>query len=845
MTIILIIAGILLAAVVLQAKEPPVTSRDIERMLPVWKLEQDVILSRNGDMTIAFDVTLPEIFTLSNNEYNALHATWLKAIRVLPVNTVLHKQDIFIRAAYKAKFTEDQDFMQRSSELFFNERPYLEHSCYLMITLKSQDRKAASSAFSNLLRKTLVSPEAVNGKLVQQLLDSAGQFRRILSDGGLVGLRRLTTEEISGTPEAPGLLERYLFLQGAEDKPKIKDIVFKPEWKIGENFLQLYTLADTEDLPGSCSPHINYERYSTDKSKFSIGFASPAGQLLPVNHIYNQYMVISDTPKTLKRLEARRRRLQSLSAYSRENAISRDAVSDFLNEAISQGRQPIKAHFSLLCWTDKRDELKDLRNQAASALAGMEAVPHLEVSGAPQLWWAGLPGNEGDLPENECFETFAEQATCLLNMETAYRSSNSPFGIRLGDRLTGVPLHVDISDEPMKRGITTNRNKIVVGGSGSGKSMFMCHMLRSYVQQGAHCVVVDVGRSYDGLCELVGGYYFAYTEDNPIRFNPFYIAPGDVLDTEKKESIKTLLVALWKQGDESFRRSEYVAISNALQSYYSFLGKYLEIFPCFNTFYEFLQEHFVRELEDDKVKDRDFDIANFLYVLRPFYHQGEFDYLLNATENLDILQQPFIVFELDNIAGHGILFSVVTLIIAELFISKMRKLKGIRKVIVIEEAWKAIARAGMADFIKYLYKTVRKYFGEAITVTQEVDDLVSSPVIKEAIINNADVKIFLDLKKFQNKFEPLQATMGMTEKGRDLVLSINRANEPGRNYREVYIELGNQDMKVYRYEPSRFEYYAFTTEQPEKVKVRQSTEKHGDMRKGIAALVEDEKNGKI
>jgi conjugation system TraG family ATPase len=838
MIVIMILAGVVLAAVLLQSREPEDNSRDIEQTLPLWKVEQDCILSKNGDVTVAFKLVLPEIFSLSNEEYETLHHAWLKAIKILPVNTVLHKQDWFLQSAYQHDLGRvNENLLMRSSDQFFNERPFLDHSCYLMVTLKPSGRKPASSAFSNLLRRKLVPPEHLNTKLMQRLISSTGQFQRILSDSGFVEVQRMHADEITGTAHKPGLLEKYLCLPDEGQSQTLKDIVFKPDMKIGEHYCQLYTLADAEDLPASCSPRINYDKYSTDRTKFAVGFASPIGQLLPVNHIYNQYLIIADAQKTLKRLEQKRTRLHSLSMYSRENAIGRDATAEFLNEAISVGRLPIKAHFNLLCWTDKEEERKELRNQTASALSKMDAVPRLETKGAAQIWWAGLPGNEADLPQNETFDTFAEQASCFLNMETAYRSSKSSFGIRMGDRLTGVPVHVDISDEPMRKGVTTNRNKIVVGGSGSGKSMFMNHLLHSYVQQGAHCIVVDVGHSYEGLCKLVDGYYFTYSEDSPIRFNPFHIPAGEVLDVEKKESIKTLLVALWKHNDETFRRSEYVAISNALQSYYAYLNENQEVFACFNSFYDFLQSHFIAELEADRVKDRDFDIHNFLYVLRPFYKGGEFDYLLNATENLDVLQQPFIVFELDNVKDHPILFPVITLIIMEMFISKMRKLKGIRKVITIEEAWKAIAKAGMAEFMKYLYKTVRKYFGEAITVTQEIDDMLSSPIIKEAIINNADCKILLDMKKFQNKFDRVQSVLGMTDKGRDLVLSINRANDPTKKYREVYIELGNQLMKVYRYEPSVEEYYAYSTEQTEKLKLQEYTARYGgDIKKALRAL---------
>jgi conjugation system TraG family ATPase len=353
---------------------------------------------------------------------------------------------------------------------------------------------------------------------------------------------------------------------------------------------------------------------------------------------------------------------------------------------------------------------------------------------------------------------------------------------------------------------------------------------------------VDVGHSYKGLCDMVNGYYFTYDEKNPIRFNPFYISEGDSLDTEKKESIKTLLLALWKKDNESFNRSEYVALSNALQLYYEKLDKYSSLFPCFNSFYDFLRDEFVDILSNDKVKEKDFDIANFLYVLRPYYKAGEFDYLLNATENLELLKERFIVFELDNIKDHPILFPVVTIIIMEVFISKMRKLKGVRKMILIEEAWKAIAKEGMAEYIKYLFKTVRKFFGEAVVVTQEVEDIISSPVVKQAIINNSDCKILLDQSKYQNKFEQIQELLGLTEKEKALVLSVNKANDPTRKYKEVFISLGGTLSKVYRTEVSTEEYLAYTTEETEKVKMMQYADKYGDIQKGIAALASDMKS---
>lgn len=806
-----------------------------EHIFPVYKVEHECMVSVQGDLTIAYQLQLPEIFTLSEEDYETYHQTWIRAIKVMPKHSIVHKQDVFMKGAYHGAQGLPANFLTEAADRHFNGRPFLEHTCYLMLTQKAADRKPATSAFSGIMRKRITPRQTTDERMLPDFLEKAGQFERILTDSGFIGMRRLKDDELCGTAERPGLLEQYCFLLSANDKPLLKDIHLKDRLQIGDQYAQLFTLGDCEDLPGVCGSRMTYDKFSTDKTKFPLGFAAQLNLLLPCNHIYNQYIFIGDTGKVLKQLEAKKLRLQSLSAYSRENAIGRDSTNDFLNEAISQQRLPVKAHFNLLTWTTEQEGLQDIKNMVGSAMAQIGASSKLESDGAAQVWWAGIPGNAADFPENDTFDTFLEQSTCFLNLETNYRSDKPAEGIRFCDRLTGRPVFVDLFDGPRATGITSNMGMLVCGTSGGGKSMTVNHILRTLYDQGAHCVTVDIGGSYKGLCELVGGYYFTYEEKNPIRFNPFYLPDGQQLDTEKKESLKALLVTLWKQENESFIRSEYVALSNALQGYYQHLKNFPQQFACFNSFYEYLQEHYVELLKQQKVKDKDFDIDNFLYVLRPYYQGGEFDYLLNATENLNLLDQRFVVIELDSIKDHPILFPVVTLIIMEMFLSKMRKLQGLRKVLTIDEAWKAIANSGMAGFIQYAFKTMRKFNGVPNVVTQELDDLISSPIIKDAIINNADIKILMDMRKFMNKFDKLQETLGMSDKGKTQVLSVNKDN------REICIDLGGQVIKVFKNELSPEEYFAYTTEGRERVKVLEYAAKHGSMENGIATLVREQR----
>jgi conjugation system TraG family ATPase len=810
----------------------------LEDIMPIMGIEHDCVLSKQGDITIGFRATLPEIFTLSEEEYENIHQAWVRAIKVLPKHSTMHKQDWFISKTYTPPISNKQDksFLEASADAHFKGRPYLDHTCYIYLTKKPAGRKLSSSMFSNLIRSSIVPEQALNANMLQEFTDCCGQFRQILEDTGLIQLERLTDNDLSSDAKKTGVIERYCFLAEQSDSLLIKDFQFdKDGMRIGRQHCQMYTLAEAVDLPALCGSRINYDKYSTDKTKFSIGFAGSLGLLLPCNHIYNQYIVVDDAAKTIQKLERKRLRLQSLSAYSRENLISRDATNEFLNEAISEQRLPVKAHFNVLTWTEDKEELKNIRNQVTTAMSRIDAVAKLETAGAPQLFWAGIPGNASDLPYNECFDTFAEQASCFINIESNYRSDPAESGIRFCDRLSARPVYIDLFDLPRKRSITSNMGVLCCGSSGGGKSMTLNHILNTLYIQGAHCVIVDIGGSYKGLCELVQGYYFTYTESDPIRFNPFYLPKGQILDTEKKESLKALLVSLWKQENDSFNRSEYVALSNALAGFYAFIKNDHTIFPCFNSFYEYLQTDFKEVLKEHKVKDTHFDVDNFLYVLRPYYKGNEFDYLLNATENLNLLEQPFIVVELDNIKNNPILFPVVTLIIMEMFISKMRKLAGVRKVLAIDEAWAAIAKSGMAEFLKYAFKTIRKFNGVPIVITQELDDLISSPIIKDAIINNADIKIMMDMRKFLHKFDKLQAALGLSEKAKTQLLSVNKDD------REIYVELGGQVSRVFRNELCPQEYYAYTTEGKERVRVLELAAEHGSMELGITAMVKETK----
>jgi len=643
----------------------------LESKFPILAIEQDCLLTKEADISVGFEVQLPELFTISGEDYEILHSLWHKAIKVLPQYTVIHKQDWFIKEQYEPELQgENLSFLSHSYEKHFNERPFLNHRCYLFITQTTKNRMRAQSNFSSLCKGNFLPKELTNREHATQFLEAVAQLERILNDSNLIKLHQLKTEDYIGTPHKKGLFEQYLSLS-TNEKESLQDICLSAEqMRIGNQRLCVHTLSDTEDLPSKVQADSRYERLSTDKSDCRLSFAAPVGLLLSCNHIYNQYLFLDNSDENLRQFEKSARNMHSLSRYSRSNQINKEWIEQYLNEAHSYGLSSIRAHFNVMAWSDTPQELRSIKNDVGSALASMECKPRHNTIDTATLYWAGIAGNAADFPSEETFYTFIEPALCFFTQETNYQSSSSPFGIKMADRLTGKPIHLDISDEPMKKGIITNRNKFVLGPSGSGKSFFTNHLVRQYYEQGTHIVLVDTGNSYQGVCELIhhktkgkDGIYFTYTEDNPI------------------------------------------------------------------------------------------------------------------------------------------------------------------------------AKEGMAEYIKYLFKTVRKFFGEAVIVTQEVDDIIHSPIVKESIINNSDCKILLDQRKYMNKFNAIQAMLGLTEKEKSQILSINLSNDSRRKYKEVWIGLGGTHSAVYATEVSREEYFAYTTEESEKHQVMELSEKlDGNLEKAIVQM---------
>ncbi|WP_372932093.1 TraG family conjugative transposon ATPase [Mariniphaga sediminis] len=785
--------------------------KPIEKSLPLLGFNGNTIVSNNLDMGFGLRLELPELLSNSTEQLYRLHDTFQRAVNLLPENTLMHKQDFFsvehFEGSNKTSKKRYRDSLNRYYMQHFNGRSYLKQECYLYISLLNvgllKNYLGSSLLFS---RKQKLQEIKMNGKINELRSNLVSVF-------GQSGIKAtpIAQEEVIGNDGTTGLIERYLTLNFRKGQPLLGGIDFRDRLRVMDRFVEILSLSDFSHLPTEVRPTSGHPQ-----TGLPVSLVYPVAYHLPFSHITNQFIYVPEQQKVKAGLESNHKKIYSLSKFSSENKVNAGLIEDFLDTVQVSGEKIVKTHFNVMLFDESISELKKCKSETASAFSLMNCFPYQHTFDLPLLFFACVPFST-QLPETELFTTQVPQACCLTNFEGEVQNSKSNFFINLSNRQEGCPVKIDLSDEPMQKHLIHNRNKIIIGGSGSGKSFFTNHLLRQYAESGnCHIVLLDVGRSYEILTRYLdeklkdkgGAKLIEFSETNPISFNPF-VVDGEP-DIEKKQTILSVIYTIYK---ENLTEMEKDVIAFSVNRYFETNIKKKR---CFNSYYEFCKEIIPRLAKDESIE---FNSNEFFFILSKYYKGGEYDYLLNKPMNTDeFFACPFLVFELDSIKDHPIIFPVATLIIMDIFLQKMRRLKRVRKVVCLEEAWKAIATPQMAGFIKYFFKTIRKFFGEAMVVTQEVDDVISSPIIRDAIINNADTRILLDMNKFKNKFDEISRFLGLNEFQKEQILSINKNLPSDRKFKEVFISLGEYS-RVFALEVSKPEYYCYTTEQKEKEEI--------------------------
>lgn len=750
-----------------------------------------VLYTKTGEYSAILRMENPvQKYSANIDSYYEFTNLFAAIAQTLGEGYALHKQDIFTRKQFEDESGKGHEFLSESYFRYFNGREYTDSMTYLTIT--QENKKSRLMSFDN--------------KKWRDFLVKIRKVQDQLKDAGI-------KSEFLNKQEASLYVDRF-FAMNFRDK-MVSMTGFKVDDEMigmGDRRCKVYSLVDVDcaNLPTQIRPFTNIEVNNTSMPVDLVALVDSIPGVESV--VYNQIIFVPNQKRELALLDKKKNRHASMPNPS--NLIAVEDIKQVQEVIARENKQLVYTHYNLIVAVKPETDIQKCTNHLENAFGRMGIHISKRAYNQLELFVNSFPGNcYGMNADYDRFLTLGDAATCLMYKEKIVHSEDTPFKVYYTDR-QGVPVAIDISGKEGRNKLTDNSNFFVLGPSGSGKSFYVNSMVRQAHEQNTDIVLVDTGNSYEGQCEYFGGKYISYTEEHPITMNPFKIKREE-WNIEKLGFLKNLVMLIWKGSQGTVSKTEDRLIEQVINEYYDayFTTKRVSNL-CFNTFYEFSTERLPKICEENGLHG--IDLSSYNYLLKDFYKGGSHDVTLNENMDSSLFDETFIVFEIDSIKDDPLLFPLVTLIIMDVFLQKMR-IKKNRKMLIIEEAWKAIASPMMAEYIKYLYKTARKFWASVGVVTQEIQDIIGSEIVKEAIINNSDVVMLLDQSKFKERFDTIKAILGLTDVDCKKIFTINRLeNKEGRSFfREVFIRRG-QTSNVYGVEEPHECYMTYTTERAEK-----------------------------
>ena len=781
-----------------------------DKYIPILTIQDGVVVSKRGELTVGWEVSLPPLCALTEDGYEDLLEALSSAVRALGPGYIVHRQDIYLKDSYKAQRREG--FLSGSYERHFSDREHLVHRQYLYLTLALKDAPNRSISSSGAFGISIPKGELL-AKDLATLLSKASEFVSVMSSRGGYTLSRLDDTQLAAIVfDHSRLYSRDSIFSDIE---RGTDRV-----KCGPRTLWAYSISESRTLPTILSPSQRADFLSGSSSEIHLSTSSAIGPLLECEHMVNTYIFTLNQGDTMREMGGRKRRMTSM-GQNPENRIAAEELEEFADQAHKESLTCVKAHTNILVWGEEHQE-QELRSRISSALSGMNILCVQNTSDTHVLWYSAYPGAAGEISGDNLMTRELKNFLCLGINET-YDEGIPSGAMKMCDRFRNIPIRIDMQEAAYKAGLIDNYNAFILGGSGTGKSFFTNYFVRSCYDAGETVFIIDVGDSYEGLCSVIreesggkDGIYHTWDKDHPITFDAFlgieeWVDEAGRLqqDCDGVNFLLSFLQTLW--APKGGWNADSANILKQMVRDFVLSRRTIEQKPIFND----LRQHIITKIapqvhsasgyicDSVQVTKERFDIDGLILAMGDYAEGGAFGFLLNDRNPRDLFSSRFTVFEVDKLSGinDSKFYSLCILCIMNSFNAKMRSTPGM-KVMVIEEAWKAIANETMSGYLAGLWKTARKFQTSAVVVTQQVSDIMSSQVIRDTILQNSSVRILLDQSNNRNSFSQLQELLGLTDHQRDIILSMNCLHRDGLKYREVFISLGDKKYGVYATEVS-------------------------------------------
>lgn len=784
---------------------------DLWDAFPIYGYEKGTLISKEkGCMTIPLQLVLPEAYTLDKKDFVRLQELFYNIIHVLGPHSMLHRQDYFTQECYRPMPKRLQgDFLERANEHYFEDRPFLEatHYLYLSKVPKNYIRLNSNRVNSHLSKNRefylthSVPEEFMDSIYIESFKTQVNQVIKLINESGLIEVHRLGYDDLF---DIQGIYARYYGL--LDRSGNLGDVNFRGnDIRVGTRSAQFFTLENLEQFTKDhITPFEYYAGYTTDKNPFPIGNLFSLGFKIPCEHIINQYIYIPDQEKVLTQFRKKIKRFQKFSSGKTTDAnhIHAGQVQSYIGDLLENHKQTVYYHLNVMGISNGRENTNHISNSVTTAFKRLRIQAKYNTLDRKNLFFGGVPGHSIGLPTELFLPMASDMAASLLYFEGGPKESTRfEEKFRLVDRITGRPLYVSMYREPEKKHWIFNRGMLVASGSGGGKSYWTNHYIASELRKGGEAILMEDGHSYDKLTEVFNGVILEHRDDAPFTFNPFLLDSHDVQVsdlgkkrlTEGKLLFLVTLLQLITNEDRMPKESEVKStlLEHLITSYYDTQWQSETQHFKFDSFFEFAKTSLFSLIRTHSISQEVFDPHVFLFLLQKYHSTGVRGKLLNqADERLaGLSSKKLVYFKMGHLIDNALLFPITALMIMDLFNKKMQdpgKLT-INKILAVDEAWKALERPELAHYFNAQSRMARKLGGQPIFISQKVDDFVSSEIIRDAIVVNSHIKVFLDMRDFSASFDRIQALLGLGEKQKQLILSLNKDTPEDRSFREVAI----------------------------------------------------------
>ncbi|ASO04578.1 TraG family conjugative transposon ATPase [Arenibacter algicola] len=762
---------------------------------PIVDIQDHIVFANNGNVVLCYEGNLPEIYSLSEKDFEDMHGAWFQALKSLPVGTIVHKQDVYLKKFYSSERLPKTTFLEKATHEYFKGREHIEHRCYLFFIL-TKNKALNNPKYVNPFRKVSNGIRQELDGNIKGFVNSVSDSVSFINNSRKVSLRTLNENEIVGLTET--------YFNGFNEGFDTDILLDKKSVNIGENHFDALAINSELCFGESVQSSKTNEKFTSDDFVFHQGFIDGLGLTLNENHIVNQILYLDDKQKWRKLLDKKIEELNKSSNFGSQNKVVLGKIQHILDQInADDNARIIRGHLNIVYWAKEAKELDKITSMIKTEFKELDIIPYYPRGEERKNYilnsYCCFSSN---FSNNDLYVTDLKHALCLFINNTNYKSDTT--GIIFNDREHNIPVLKDVWDERKKR--IKARNFAIFAPTGEGKSFLANNILRQYFESGVRLVIIDLGGSYTKFAKLYPEKYtvLRYESGKNLGINPFYISNLNDLTPERLEDLSVFLFELFAS-DLKVTKAQSVSVKKILRYYYdSAIDNH-----SLDGFYHFIESNQDNLLDTLKIHPDYFNVTSFLHVMSEYVGDGLYSFLFEVSEDqtYKIEDKSLIVFELDEVKDNKEILSVMLKLIKSAIQRTIWKNRAEKGIILFDEFAKQLKFENVLESVEFYYQAIRKQNGAIGIILQSINQLPNNPT-SASILENTQVIYSLNNEKGYNE---LVKRLNLSSHDLNQLKSIKNNLSGPRKYTEMFIKIG-KESNIFRLEVPKEVYAAYLTD---------------------------------